>query len=57
MTPTSIQAARAGNAVHAILTYRRQLDREELEPVSTNGKGASRGLAWPGPLVPVIAPQ
>ncbi|XP_063164909.1 carnitine O-palmitoyltransferase 1, muscle isoform isoform X2 [Candoia aspera] len=37
ITPTSIQAARAGNSVHAILTYRRQLDREELAPVMALG--------------------
>lgn len=33
--PTHIQAARAGNAVHAILLYRRKLDREEIKPVGT----------------------
>uniref|UniRef100_A0A670ZUX2 Carnitine O-palmitoyltransferase 1, muscle isoform n=1 Tax=Pseudonaja textilis TaxID=8673 RepID=A0A670ZUX2_PSETE len=37
ITPTPIQAARAGNSVHAILKYRRQLDREELEPVMALG--------------------
>uniref|UniRef100_A0A8I3NF02 carnitine O-palmitoyltransferase n=2 Tax=Canis lupus familiaris TaxID=9615 RepID=A0A8I3NF02_CANLF len=31
--PTSIQAARAGNAIHAILLYRRRLDREEIKPI------------------------
>uniref|UniRef100_A0A8C8YGZ2 carnitine O-palmitoyltransferase n=1 Tax=Prolemur simus TaxID=1328070 RepID=A0A8C8YGZ2_PROSS len=31
--PTQIQAARAGNTIHAILLYRRQLDREEIKPV------------------------
>lgn len=31
--PTHIQAARAGNAIHAILLYRRKLDREEIKPV------------------------
>lgn len=31
--PTQIQAARAGNAIHAILLYRRRLDREEIKPV------------------------
>ncbi|KAM6436351.1 carnitine O-palmitoyltransferase 1, muscle isoform 1-T2 [Liasis olivaceus] len=36
-TPTPIQAARAGNCVHAILMYRRQLDREELVPVMALG--------------------
>uniref|UniRef100_A0A2K6EEC8 Carnitine O-palmitoyltransferase 1, liver isoform n=1 Tax=Propithecus coquereli TaxID=379532 RepID=A0A2K6EEC8_PROCO len=30
--PTQIQAARAGNAIHAILLYRRKLDREEIKP-------------------------
>ncbi|XP_053308148.1 carnitine O-palmitoyltransferase 1, brain isoform isoform X2 [Spea bombifrons] len=33
VTPTPIQAARAGNAVHAILLYRRKLSREELKPL------------------------
>lgn len=33
ITPTHIQAARAGNTIHAILLYRRTLDREELKPV------------------------
>ncbi|XP_051820823.1 carnitine O-palmitoyltransferase 1, liver isoform [Antechinus flavipes] len=31
--PTRIQAARAGNAIHAILLYRRKLDREEIKPI------------------------
>lgn len=31
--PTHIQAARAGNAIHAILLYRRQLDRQEIKPI------------------------
>uniref|UniRef100_A0ABI8ASI2 Carnitine palmitoyltransferase 1A n=1 Tax=Felis catus TaxID=9685 RepID=A0ABI8ASI2_FELCA len=31
--PTQIQAARAGNAIHAILLYRRRLDREEIKPI------------------------
>lgn len=35
VTPSHIQAARAGNAVHAIILYRRKLDRGELPPVST----------------------
>ncbi|XP_075857827.1 carnitine O-palmitoyltransferase 1, liver isoform isoform X1 [Microcebus murinus] len=35
--PTRIQAARAGNAIHAILLYRRQLDREELKPIRLLG--------------------
>lgn len=34
MLPTHIQAARAGNTIHAILLYRRQVDREEIKPVS-----------------------
>ncbi|XP_070610708.1 carnitine O-palmitoyltransferase 1, muscle isoform isoform X3 [Erythrolamprus reginae] len=37
ITPTPIQAARAGNSVHAILKYRRQLDREDLAPVMALG--------------------
>ncbi|KAM5248016.1 carnitine O-palmitoyltransferase 1, liver isoform [Ctenodactylus gundi] len=32
VTPTHIQAARAGNTIHAILLYRRKLDREEIQP-------------------------
>ncbi|XP_064143699.1 carnitine O-palmitoyltransferase 1, liver isoform [Loxodonta africana] len=35
--PTHIQAARAGNAIHAILLYRRKLDREELKPLCLLG--------------------
>uniref|UniRef100_A0A673TF30 carnitine O-palmitoyltransferase n=1 Tax=Suricata suricatta TaxID=37032 RepID=A0A673TF30_SURSU len=31
--PTQMQAARAGNAIHAILLYRRRLDREEIKPI------------------------
>ncbi|XP_043825799.1 carnitine O-palmitoyltransferase 1, liver isoform [Dromiciops gliroides] len=31
--PTHIQAARAGNAIHSILLYRRKLDREEIKPI------------------------
>uniref|UniRef100_A0A674NG15 carnitine O-palmitoyltransferase n=1 Tax=Takifugu rubripes TaxID=31033 RepID=A0A674NG15_TAKRU len=31
--PTSIQAARAGNAIHAIMLYRRKLDRAQIKPV------------------------
>lgn len=34
--PTSIQAARAGNASHAIMLYRRKLDRAQIKPVSTD---------------------
>ncbi|XP_060102042.1 carnitine O-palmitoyltransferase 1, muscle isoform isoform X1 [Heteronotia binoei] len=35
--PTRRQAARAGNAVHAMLLYRHKLDREELKPVMIQG--------------------
>ncbi|XP_053417306.1 carnitine O-palmitoyltransferase 1, liver isoform [Nycticebus coucang] len=35
--PTHIQAARAGNAIHAILLYRRSLDREEIKPIRLLG--------------------
>uniref|UniRef100_A0A8C5EMP6 carnitine O-palmitoyltransferase n=1 Tax=Gouania willdenowi TaxID=441366 RepID=A0A8C5EMP6_GOUWI len=31
--PTSVQAARAGNAIHAIMLYRRKLDRAQIKPV------------------------
>ncbi|XP_034390384.1 carnitine O-palmitoyltransferase 1, liver isoform isoform X2 [Cyclopterus lumpus] len=31
--PTSIQAARAGNAIHAIMLYRRKLDRAQVQPL------------------------
>uniref|UniRef100_A0A8D3DTI3 carnitine O-palmitoyltransferase n=1 Tax=Scophthalmus maximus TaxID=52904 RepID=A0A8D3DTI3_SCOMX len=31
--PTSIQAARAGNAIHAIMLYRRKLDRAQVKPL------------------------
>ncbi|KAM6303008.1 carnitine O-palmitoyltransferase 1, muscle isoform [Podargus strigoides] len=37
VTPTHIQAARAGNAVHSILLYRRKLDRGELPPMMALG--------------------
>ncbi|XP_062948882.1 carnitine O-palmitoyltransferase 1, liver isoform isoform X1 [Cynocephalus volans] len=37
ITPTHIQAARAGNTVHAILLYRRKLDREEIKPIFVLG--------------------
>ncbi|XP_018418304.1 PREDICTED: carnitine O-palmitoyltransferase 1, liver isoform-like isoform X2 [Nanorana parkeri] len=33
VTPTPVQAARAGNTVHALLLYRRKLSREELKPL------------------------
>ncbi|KAL3061824.1 hypothetical protein OYC64_009874 [Pagothenia borchgrevinki] len=31
--PTSIQAARAGNAIHATMLYRRKLDRAQIKPI------------------------
>ncbi|KAM9220067.1 carnitine O-palmitoyltransferase 1, liver isoform 1-T2 [Dugong dugon] len=37
IVPTHIQAARAGNTIHAILLYRRKLDREELKPLCLLG--------------------
>ncbi|OPJ79368.1 hypothetical protein AV530_014181 [Patagioenas fasciata monilis] len=37
VTPSHIQAARAANAVHAILLYRRKLDRGEIPPVMALG--------------------
>ncbi|EHB12709.1 Carnitine O-palmitoyltransferase 1, liver isoform [Heterocephalus glaber] len=33
VTPTPIQAARAGNTIHSILMYRQKLDREEIQPI------------------------
>uniref|UniRef100_A0A8C2XRP7 carnitine O-palmitoyltransferase n=1 Tax=Cyclopterus lumpus TaxID=8103 RepID=A0A8C2XRP7_CYCLU len=33
VTPTPIQAARAGNTITALLLYRRKVNREELKPV------------------------
>lgn len=54
MLPTHIQAARAGNTIHAILLYRRQVDREEIKPVS--GRAAfsfflifEDGVNWAAP--------
>lgn len=35
VTPTPVQAARAGNTITALLLYRRKLNREELNPVSS----------------------
>ncbi|XP_069047891.1 carnitine O-palmitoyltransferase 1, liver isoform-like isoform X2 [Lepisosteus oculatus] len=32
VTPTPVQAARAGNAIHACFLYRRKLNREEIKP-------------------------
>ncbi|KAM4882389.1 carnitine O-palmitoyltransferase 1, muscle isoform [Thomomys bottae] len=34
---TDVQAARLGNAIHAMITYRRKLDREEIKPVMALG--------------------
>ncbi|XP_022374635.1 carnitine O-palmitoyltransferase 1, muscle isoform isoform X5 [Enhydra lutris kenyoni] len=34
---TNIQAARLGNIVHAMILYRRKLDREEIKPVMAQG--------------------
>lgn len=34
VTPTPIQAARAGNNIHSFFLYRRKLNKEELKPVS-----------------------
>ncbi|XP_056433287.1 carnitine O-palmitoyltransferase 1, liver isoform-like [Gadus chalcogrammus] len=46
VTPTPIQAARAGNTIHACLLYRRKLNREELKPSRI-----------PGSLIPLCAAQ
>lgn len=40
---TNIQAARLGNVVHAMIMYRRKLDREEIKPVSCVGSRAQQG--------------
>ncbi|KAF7239641.1 Carnitine O-palmitoyltransferase 1, liver isoform [Varanus komodoensis] len=37
VTPTPIQAARAGNLVYAMLLYRRKLIREEIKPMMIQG--------------------
>ncbi|XP_015448137.1 carnitine O-palmitoyltransferase 1, brain isoform isoform X2 [Pteropus alecto] len=37
VTPTPVQAARAGNAVHALLLYRHRLDRQEILPTLLMG--------------------
>ncbi|XP_069764295.1 carnitine O-palmitoyltransferase 1, liver isoform-like isoform X1 [Narcine bancroftii] len=37
VTPTTSQAARAGNLVHALLLYRRRLTREEIQPITLPG--------------------
>lgn len=33
LCPTTLQAARAGNVIHAILLYRKKLDRQEIKPI------------------------
>lgn len=49
VTPTPLQAARAGNAVHALLLYRYLLNRQEIPPVrqilriGDGGAGSHRG--------------
>nr|XP_034802214.1 carnitine O-palmitoyltransferase 1, brain isoform isoform X4 [Pan paniscus] len=37
VTPTPLQAARAGNAVHALLLYRHRLNRQEIPPTLLMG--------------------
>uniref|UniRef100_A0A8C5PMQ6 carnitine O-palmitoyltransferase n=1 Tax=Leptobrachium leishanense TaxID=445787 RepID=A0A8C5PMQ6_9ANUR len=44
--PTPIQAARAGNTVHALLLYRRKVTREELKPSRV-----------PGSIIPLCSSQ
>ncbi|XP_066564806.1 carnitine O-palmitoyltransferase 1, liver isoform isoform X2 [Amia ocellicauda] len=46
VTPTPVQAARAGNAIHAFLLYRRRLNREEIKPSFV-----------PGTIIPLCAAQ
>ncbi|XP_054615568.1 carnitine O-palmitoyltransferase 1, liver isoform [Dunckerocampus dactyliophorus] len=46
VTPTSCQAARAGNTITAILLYRRKVNREELKPSRV-----------PGTVIPLCAAQ
>lgn len=43
MRSTDVQAARLGNAVHAMIMYRRKLDREDIKPVSQVGPRAGPG--------------
>ncbi|XP_032813916.1 carnitine O-palmitoyltransferase 1, liver isoform-like [Petromyzon marinus] len=35
--PTTVQAARAANVIHAMMLYRRMLDREEVKPMMVQG--------------------
>ncbi|KAK7940205.1 hypothetical protein WMY93_003531 [Mugilogobius chulae] len=46
VTPTSVQAARAGNTITALLLYRRKVNREELKPSRI-----------PGTVIPLCAAQ
>ncbi|XP_061079498.1 carnitine O-palmitoyltransferase 1, liver isoform [Conger conger] len=46
VTPTSIQAARAGNTIKALLLYRRKINLEELKPSHI-----------PGTVIPLCAAQ
>lgn len=55
VTPTPLQAARAGNAVHTLLLYRCLLNRQEIPPVrqilwigglGMEVQGATQGHAW-----------
>nr|XP_023654255.1 carnitine O-palmitoyltransferase 1, liver isoform-like [Paramormyrops kingsleyae] len=46
VTPSSLQAARAGNAVTAFLLYRRKLNREEIKPSRI-----------PGTVIPLCSAQ
>lgn len=48
VTPTPVQAARAGNAVHALLLYRHRLDRQEILPVRALPPRARDGGCGPG---------
>ncbi|KAG7227812.1 hypothetical protein INR49_013606 [Caranx melampygus] len=46
VTPTPIQAARAGNSIHAFFMYRRKLNKEEIKPSRI-----------PGTVIPLCAAQ
>ncbi|KAK9535583.1 hypothetical protein VZT92_007957 [Zoarces viviparus] len=46
VTPTSVQAARAGNTITALMLYRRKVNREELKPSRV-----------PGTVIPLCAAQ
>lgn len=47
VTPTPVQAARAGNAVHALLLYRHRLNRQEILPVRGPPRGTEAAVLWP----------